>query len=331
MTMHLVQHTPGGDARTLVLRDAPIPVPGDDEILVQVAYAGVNRPDVLQRMGLYNPPSDANPYLGLEISGTVHAVGRAVTRWRVGDTVCALTHGGGYAEYCLVDARHAMPVPAGLSLAQAAALPENYVTVWANLFAQGIVRAGKTVLVHGASSGIGITATQLSAQRGATVFATAGSDDKLAICRAHGAAVAINYRTQDFEQAVREATDGRGVDVVLDMVGGAYVEKNLRALALEGTLVQISFLQGSQMQIDLAPVMLKRLVWTGSTLRARTAQKKAELIAGLVDAFWPLLARGQCLPLVHTVVPLAEAWRAHALMESSQHSGKILLEVRPAG
>ncbi|MGO4328636.1 NAD(P)H-quinone oxidoreductase [Cupriavidus sp. 2TAF22] len=329
--MKYISHGPGTGADTLVLKQADAPRPAAREVLIRVAFAGVNRPDVLQRLGLYNPPPSACPYLGLEVSGTVVQVGEAVTKWKVGDKVCALTHGGGYAEFCAADERHCLPVPAGLTLQQAAALPENYITVWANLFAGKLVSAGKSILIHGGSSGIGITAIQLAREVGADVAVTAGNAQKLAICRQHGASHLINYREQDFNDVVAEVTGGRGVDVVLDMVGGRYIEKNLRALALDGALVQIAFLEGSRVEIDLLPVMLKRLNMTGSTLRARTPENKAELIEGLRSAFWPVLEQGRCLPLIHAIMPLADAGKAHALMESSTHAGKILLEVSQAG
>lgn len=325
--MKFISHGPGTGADTLVLKEAHTPVVAAHEVLVRVAFAGVNRPDVLQRLGLYNPPPSACPYLGLEISGTVEQVGESVTQWKVGDRVCALTHGGGYAEFCVADARHCLPVPTGLTLEQAAALPENYITVWTNLFAGKLVSRGKTILIHGGSSGIGITAIQMARELGAEVIATAGNAQKLAICRQHGATHLINYREQDFNDVVSEVTQGKGVDVVLDMVGGRYIEMNLRALAQDGSLVQIAFLEGSRVDIDLLPVMLKRLKMTGSTLRARTPEDKAALIAGLHDAFWPVLDQGRCLPLIHCVMPLADAGKAHALMESSTHAGKILLKV----
>lgn len=325
--MKYISHGPSTGADTLVLKEVDVPRVASHEVLVRVAFAGVNRPDVLQRLGLYNPPPSASPYLGLEISGTVEQVGEAVTKWNVGDKICALTHGGGYAEFCVADERHCLPIPNGLTLEQAAALPENYITVWANLFAKQLVSQGKSVLIHGGSSGIGITAIQLSREVGAEVIVTAGNLEKLTICQQHGAAHVVNYRQQDFNDVVFDVTQGRGVDVVLDMVGGRYIEKNLRALALDGSLVQIAFLEGSQVEIDLLPIMLKRLNMTGSTLRARTPENKAELINGLRNTFWPVLEQGRCLPLIHTIMPLAEAGKAHALMESSTHAGKILLRV----
>ncbi|BDB29872.1 NAD(P)H-quinone oxidoreductase (plasmid) [Cupriavidus sp. P-10] len=325
--MQYISHVSGAGSDSLTLREGEIPVVQDHEVLIRVAYAGINRPDVLQRMGLYQPPASANPFLGLEVSGVVAQVGSTVTGWKVGDEVCALTHGGGYAEFCTVDARHCLPVPEGLSLAQAAALPENYITVWANLFATGLVESGKTVLVHGGSSGIGLTAIQLASEVGAKVLTTAGSSEKLDVCGRLGAQHLINYRTEDFNEVVDAATAGQGVDIVLDMVGGQYIGRNLRALALEGALVQIAFLEGSVVNIDLQPIMLKRLRVMGSTLRARTAESRAALIRGLRTAFWPALERGRCLPHIHSVIPLQDAAKAHALMESGAHIGKILLKV----
>lgn len=325
--MKYIGHVSGAGSDSLTLREGEIPVVQDHELLIRVAYAGINRPDVLQRMGLYQPPASANPFLGLEVSGVVVQVGSTVTDWKVGDEVCALVHGGGYAEFCTVDARHCLPVPEGLSLAQAAALPENYITVWANLFATGLVETGKAVLVHGGSSGIGLTAIQLANEVGAKVLTTAGSSEKLEICGRLGARHLINYRTEDFNDVVDTATAGRGVDIVLDMVGGQYIGRNLRALAMEGALVQIAFLEGSVVNIDLQPIMLKRLRMMGSTLRARTAESKAALIQGLRTAFWPALERGRCLPHIHSVIPLRDAAKAHALMESGAHIGKILLKV----
>ncbi|PLP96454.1 NAD(P)H-quinone oxidoreductase [Cupriavidus pauculus] len=324
--MKYIHHVSGAGADALTLQEGDVPAARDHELLIRVAYAGVNRPDILQRMGLYNPPASANPFLGLEVSGVVVQVGKNVAGWKVGDEVCGLSHGGGYAEFCVVDARHCLPVPEGLTLAQAAALPENYITVWANLFATGLVGKESTVLVHGGGSGIGLTAIQLASEVGAKVITTAGSSEKLEVCRQLGARHVINYRTEDFNEVVDTATSGTGVDVVLDMVGGEYIARNLRALALDGALVQISFLEGSVVNIDLQPIMLKRLRVMGSTLRARTPENKAMLIRGLQKAFWPILAKGRCLPHIHTVLPLGEAARAHTLMESGKHIGKILLK-----
>nr|WP_088709538.1 NAD(P)H-quinone oxidoreductase [Noviherbaspirillum denitrificans] len=322
--MKYIDHTIDG---TLRLAERPVPVPGPHEVLIRVAYAGVNRPDVLQRQGRYNPPPDACPYLGLEVSGTIEKVGEAVTRWRPGDKVCALTHGGGYAEFCVNHESHCLPVPQGLSLEQAAALPETYATVWANLFVNGAVREGRSILVHGGSSGIGITAIQLARAFGARVFTTVGTPEKAAFCTQLGVEAAINYRTDDFGKVIAERTDGKGVDVILDMVGGGYVERNLAALALEGTLVQISFLEGSRMDIDLAPIMLKRLTVTGSTLRARSVENKAALLAGLEKQVWPLLAAGKCLPRVDRVLALEEAAEAHRLMEEGKLIGKVVMRI----
>ncbi|MFC7518051.1 NAD(P)H-quinone oxidoreductase [Herbaspirillum sp. GCM10030257] len=325
--MKFIEHELSGGADSLRIAERPTPSVGDHEVLIRVAYAGVNRPDVLQRKGLYNPPPDACPYLGLEVSGTIAEVGKSVSRWSVGDRVCALTHGGGYAEFCVADGGHCLPVPDSLNMAQAAALPETYTTVWANLLANRAFESGDSILIHGGTSGIGITAIQLVKHFGGTVFTTVGSADKASFCRDLGADTVINYREADFNKVIDEATTGRGVDVVLDMVGGKYVEKNLTALALEGTLVQISFLEGSRLEIDLAPIMLKRLTFTGSTLRARSPQAKAALIAALEANVWPILLNQRCLPQIHEVYPLAEASSAHKLMESSQHVGKILLRV----
>ena len=325
--MRYIDHITSADPDTLTIAERPVPAAGPHEVLIRVAYAGVNRPDILQRQGRYNPPPDACPYLGLEVSGTIEQVGEAVTRWRVGDKVCALTHGGGYAEFCVNHESHCLPVPEGLSLEQAAALPETYTTVWANLFVNNAVRAGRSVLIHGGTSGIGITAIQLAQAFGARVFTTAGSSDKLAFCQRLGVAAAINYRTQDFAEVIAECTAGKGVDVILDMVGGGYVEKNLATLALEGTLVQISFLEGSRMEIDLAPIMLKRLTVTGSTLRARSVDNKAALLASMEKQVWPLLASGRCLPHIDRILPLEEASKAHRAMEEGGLIGKIVLRV----
>jgi putative PIG3 family NAD(P)H quinone oxidoreductase len=326
--MRLIDHGRGGGPEVLSPARGPLPVPGADEILVQVAYAGVNRPDVLQRSGNYPPPPGASPLLGLEVSGHVVATGAGVTRWRIGDAVCALTNGGGYAEYVTVPAGQALPVPAGLSLLQAAALPETFLTVWANVFERGRLAAGETLLIHGGSSGIGTTAIQMAKAWGATVYVTVGSPEKARVCTHDlGADEAIDYRSQDFVAEVMRLTGKRGVDVILDMVGGDYMARNLKCLALEGRLVQIAFLQGSKADLDLMPVMLKRLTVTGSTLRARPAADKARLADELRARIWPHLEQGRMLPVIDHVYPLEEAADAHRRMESSGHIGKLMLRV----
>lgn len=328
-TMNLIEHRPGGEADCMKMIQGTVPAPAADEVLIEVAYAGVNRPDVLQRSGSYPPPADASPYLGLEVSGTVVAVGAEVQDLAVGDRVCALTPGGGYAQYCVVPAAHCLPVPAGLSLLQAAALPETYFTVWTNLFERARLQAGETLLVHGGSSGIGLTAIQLASQFGARVLATAGNQTKLDACLSAGAMRGIDYHHEDFVEVVKELTQGQGVNVILDMVGGDYIQRNLQALALEGRLVQIAFLEGSRIQLDAMPIMLKRLTFTGSTLRARSKAQKAQIAGALREQVWPLLAKGQCLPVIHATFALNDVVEAHRLMESSRHIGKIMLEVNP--
>ncbi len=316
-----------GPPEVIVVGTGAVPRPGPGEVLIEVAFAGVNRPDCLQRAGAYPPPPDASPILGLEVAGRVAALGEGVATWRVGDTVCALAPGGGYAEYCTAPAAWCLPVPAGLTVAQASGLPENVFTVWNNLFDRGRLVAGETVLVHGGSSGIGLTAIQLAKRFGATVITTAGSAEKVAFCRAIGADHAIDYRTEDFVAEVARITGRRGVDVVLDMVGGSYIEKNLKCLALEGRLLLIAFLQGGRVEADWRPIMMKRLTVTGSTLRASPFERKAALARALAEKVWPLYASGAVKPVVHATFPLAEAAKAHALMETSAHIGKILLDV----
>jgi NADPH:quinone reductase len=330
-TMRYVDHGAGGGPEVLHARQGPVPELGAGEVLVRVAFAGVNRPDCLQRSGRYPPPADASPYIGLEVAGEVVAVGQGVTEWKPGDAVCALTNGGGYAEYAAAPAGQVLPVPDGLSMQQASALPETYFTVWANLIERGRLAKGETVLIHGGSSGIGITAIQMAKAWGATVYCTVGSTEKADACLAIGADAAINYRSHDFVEEVRRLTSNRGADVVLDMVGGPYIERNLKLMALEGRLVQIAFLQPSRIEVDWMPLMLKRLTFTGSTLRARPPAEKARLAQQLREHVWPLLAQGRLLPVIHRVFPLEEAAAAHALMESSEHIGKILLQVGRAG
>jgi len=326
-TMQLIDHGKGGPPSVLAPATAAVPRPRDGEVLIRVAYAGVNRPDVLQRSGSYPPPRDASPYLGLEVSGEVVDATAGVTRCRVGDRVCALTNGGGYAQYVAVPAGQVLPAPAGLSLLQAAALPETYFTVFTNVIERGRLRAGETILIHGGSSGIGITAIQMAKTWGATVYVTVGNQEKAEACRVLGADYAIDYRRQDFVEEVMRLTDRRGVDVVLDMVGGDYIARNLRCLALEGRLIQIAFLQTSKVEVDWMPLMLKRLTFTGSTLRPRSAADKARLADELRAKVWPHLEQGRMLPVIHQVFDLVDAAAAHALMESSAHIGKIMLRV----
>jgi putative PIG3 family NAD(P)H quinone oxidoreductase len=328
-SFRFIDHGAGGGPECMVIAQRPIEQPTGRHVLVEVAYAGVNRPEVLQRAGAYPPPPGASPYLGLEVSGRIAAVGPEVRDRQVGEAVCALTPGGGYAEYCLVDERHCLPVPKGMDMLVAACIPENYFTVWTNVFERGRLRAGEKLLVHGGSSGIGLTAIQLGHAFGAEVWTTVGNADKARACAKAGAAHTILYREQDFQSVIKADTAGKGVDVILDMVGAPYINKNLHSLAVNGRLVQIAFLDGSKAEIDAMPIMIKRLTFTGSTLRPRSDEDKGEIALALREHVFPLLERGQCLPVVHTVFPLEEASKAHALMESSQHIGKIVLQVRP--
>ena len=325
-TMRHVAVTKPGPPDVMRVVDGPVPQPRTGEVLIDVAYAGVNRPDCAQRAGTYPPPPDASPILGLEVAGRVAAVGQGVTQWNVGDSVCALTPGGGYAEYCTTPAAWCLPVPRGFSLEQAAGLPETFFTVWNNVFDRAHLAPGETFLVHGGTSGIGLTAIQLAKAFGATVITTAGSPEKTAFCRSIGADHAIDYRTQDFAEEVKRISK-RGVDVILDMVGGDYIERNLKCLAVEGRLVQIAFLQGSRVECDWRFIMLKRLTVTGSTLRASPSERKAALARELRDKAWPLLEAGKVRVVVHATFDLAEVAQAHTLMESSKHIGKIMLRV----
>lgn len=321
---HIAMTAPGGP-EVLTLATGPVPRPAAGEVLIRVAAAGINRPDILQRTGNYPPPPGASPILGLEVSGAVAALGPEVTGLNEGDEVCALVAGGGYAEYCVAPAPQCLPVPKGVSLVDAAGLPETFFTVWSNVFDRGRLGRGESFLVHGGSSGIGTTAIQLAHAFGARVFATAGSPEKCAVCRDLGAERAIDYRQEDFVAVLKEATQGRGVDVILDMVGGPYVEKNLRSLAPEGRLVQIAFLQGSKVTLDLAHLMVRRQTLTGSTLRPRPVADKAAIARNLRDKVWPLIEAGKVRPVIDRTFPLADAAAAHRLMESSTHIGKILL------
>lgn len=318
--------TPGGP-EALVPVERPVPVPSVGEILVKVAAAGVNRPDVMQRKGLYPPPPGAPDIPGLEIAGEVVALGAGVTRWKLGDKVCALVSGGGYAQYCLADEGSALPVPAGLSMVEAAALPETFFTVWTNVFDLAGLKAGERFLVHGGTSGIGTTAIQLAKAFGATVFTTAGSAEKCEVCRQLGADVAIDYKTEDFVAVVKETSGGKGVNVILDMVGGSYIARNYEAAAPQARLVQIAFMEGSKVQIDFMRLMLKRLSHMGSTLRSRPKAEKAAIAASLVEKVWPLIEAGKVKPVMDQSFPLEKASEAHARMESSAHIGKIMLAV----
>lgn len=312
----------------LHVAESSLPQLGPGEVLLAVHAAGVNRPDVLQRLGTYPPPRGASPVLGLEVAGTVVARAADVTQWNIGDEVCALTPGGGYAEYCSAPASNCLPVPQSLSLLEAAALPENLFTVWTNVFDRGRLRSGELFLVHGGSSGIGLTAIQLAKAFGATVYTTVSNAQKADACMKMGADAALNYRERDWALAISELTGKRGVDLILDMVGGSYAEKNLKSLAIEGRLVQISFLQDSKVLIDAMPIMTKRLTWTGSTLRPRTVDQKASIAHSLHDRIWPLIESGKVRPVIHATFPLAEANAAHRMMEESLHIGKIMLQVR---
>ncbi len=326
-TMTAVAITEPGGPAVLKPETRALPVPGESDILIRVAAAGVNRPDVLQRAGAYPPPKGASDLPGLEVAGTVAAAGSGVSRWKAGDQVCALTPGGGYAEYALVDQSNVLPVPEGLTSVEAAAIPETFFTVWHNVFQRGALNAGDTLLVHGGASGIGTTAIMLAKAFGASVIVTAGSDEKCAACRELGADTAINYRATDWVGAVMEATGGKGANVILDMVGGPYIEKNYQAAAIDGRVVSIAFLQGSRAEVDFARLMMKRLTHTGSTLRPQSIETKARIAAELEEKVWPLLARGTVRPLIHARFPLADAAQAHALMETNAHIGKIVLEV----
>lgn len=326
-TMTAIGFDAPGGPDVLKPQQRPVPQPGPGQLLVHVAVAGVNRPDVLQRLGGYAPPPGASDIPGLEIAGRIVAVGEGVSRYEVGDQVCALVAGGGYAEYAVVHEDNALPIPSGLSLEEAGALPETYFTVWTNVFQRGGLKKGESFMVHGGTSGIGTTAIQLAKAFGATVLATAGSDDKCAACRELGADHAINYRSEDFVAAAKAATGGRGVNLILDMVGGDYINRNYDAAAESGRIVQIAFLNGPKAEVDFRRLMMKRLTHTGSTLRPRTIAEKAAIARELEEKVWPLLTEGRCKPVIHARFPLAQAAEAHALMESNAHIGKIVLTV----
>lgn len=324
-TMTCIEISAPGGAEVLKPAERPVPRPGPGEVLIAVAAAGVNRPDVFQREGNYPPPPGASDIPGLEVAGTVVAQGEGVTSPAVGEEVTALVTGGGYAQYCTAAAECCLPWPEGFDAEKAAALPETFFTVWHNVFQRCGLSRGESFLVHGGTSGIGTTAIQLAAAFGARVFATAGTAEKCRVCEELGAEQAINYREEDFVEAVKEATDGRGVDVILDMVGGDYIPRNIKALAADGRLCNIAFLKGAKVEVNFMPVMLKRLTLTGSTLRARPVAFKARIAAELRAQVWPLLDQGRVRPVIHATFPLEQAAEAHRLMESSAHIGKVVL------
>ncbi len=325
--MTAIAITEPGGPMVLKPEKRPLPLPGPGEILIRVRAAGVNRPDVLQRQGAYPPPPGASDLPGLEVAGEVAALGDGVKRWRAGDPVTALTPGGGYAEFCLVDESNALPVPHGFTFTEAAAVPETFFTVWHNVFQRGGLKAGETFLVHGGTSGIGTAAIQLAKAFGARVIATAGSAEKCEACTKLGADRVVNYRSEDFVAAVKEATGGKGADVILDMVGGEYIARNYDAAAVDGRIVQIAFLQGAKASADFSKLMIKRLTHTGSTLRPRSVEFKAGIAAELERQVWPLLAERKIAPVMYMIFPLREAWRAHERMQEGEHIGKIVLDV----
>ena len=324
-TMNAIEIAGFGGPEVLKPAKRPVPKPGPGEILIEVAAAGINRPDVLQRQGGYRPPPGASDIPGLEIAGRIVALGSGASGWRVGDSVCALVAGGGYAEFCTAPTPQCLPIPRGLDAIKAAAVPETFFTVWTNVFDRGRLKAGESFLVHGGSSGIGTTAIQLARELGARVFTTAGSPEKCAACVKLGAHRAIDHRREDFVAVVLEATDNKGVDVVLDMVGGSYINRNLTILGLEGRLVQIAYLEGGKAEIDVGALMMKRQTLTGSTLRPRSVAEKGAIAQALRDKVWPLIEAGKVGPVLFKTFPLAEAAAAHRLMESSSHIGKIVL------
>ena len=325
-TMNAIEITAPGGPEVLQSCTRPRPVPNADQVIIQVAYAGVNRPDALQRAGLYDPPAGASDLPGLEASGTVVEVGENVADLAVGDRVCALLPGGGYAEYVATPAAHCLPIPTGLSMKQAACLPETFFTVWSNVFMRGGLQAGERILIHGGSSGIGTTAIQLAKAFGARVFVTAGSDDKCQACTDLGAERSINYRDEDFVDVMRAVG---GANVILDMVGGPYIPRNLKALADDGRLVQIAFLQGPKTEVNFVQLMTRRLTFTGSTLRPQSDLAKAKIAQQLRDVVWPLLSQGKIAPVMDSTFNMTEAAAAHSRMESSAHIGKIVLAVHP--
>ena len=327
-TMKFIEHGKGGPASCMQVKQAPLPELKLGEVLIEVAYSGVNRPDLMQRAGIYPPPPGASPILGLEVAGKVVARADDVRIWDIGDSVCALTPGGGYAEFCAAPASNCLPIPKGLTLIEAAALPETYFTVWTNIFERGRLQPGEKLLVHGGSSGIGTTAIQLAKAFGATVYTTVGNAEKIKAVKKLGAEVAINYKEQDWAEEISRITGKQGMNVILDMVGGPYIQKNLQALALEGRLVQIAFQQGAKTELDCLAIITKRVTFTGSALRPRTVAEKAAIAQALLVNVWPLLEARKVRPIVYATFSLENVQKAHELMETSTHIGKIMLKVR---
>lgn len=326
-TMRCIEITEPGGPGVLKPTTRPVPTPAADEVLIHVQAAGVNRPDCIQRLGHYAPPEGVTDIPGLEVAGEIVAIGTDVSGYQVGDIVCALVAGGGYAEYVAAPFGHVLPVPTGLSIVEAAALPETFMTVWTNVFERGRLQAGETLLVHGGSSGIGTTAIQVASRLGSRVLTTAGSAEKCQACLDLGAERAVNYREEDFTVAAKEF-GGAGIDVILDMVGGEYIQKNIKAAAPDGRIVNIAFLQGAKAEVNFMPLMLKRLTLTGSTLRSQAAARKTDIARQLIEKVWPMIADGSIKPVIHKIFPLNEAAQAHELMESSAHIGKIMLSLK---
>lgn len=326
--MRCIDHGKGGPASCLQIAQGPIPVLKAGEVLIEVAYAGINRPDVFQRMGAYPPPPGASTVLGLEVSGSIAARADDVIRWNVGEQVCALVPGGGYAEYCAVPAVHCLPVPDGLTLAEAATLPENYFTVWSNVFERGDHKTEENFMVHGGAGGIGYTAIQLAKAFGAKVFTTVTGDAQVAAVKKLGADVVLDYATQDWAKEISDIIGKRGLDCILDFVGGSYIQKNLNLLARNGRLVQIAFLQGAKVELDCLPILTRNLTFTGSMLRPRSIEEKAAIAEALLENVWPLFGAKKLTVVISAVFDLADAVRAHEMMESAAHIGKIVLKVR---
>jgi NADPH2:quinone reductase len=326
-TMNCIEISKPGGPEVLKPTIRPVPAPTAFEVLIRIESAGINRPDCIQRQGNYEPPLGTTDIPGLEVSGEIVAVGSKVKQWSIGDKVAALVTGGGYAEYVAAPYQQCLPVPKNLSMIEAAALPETFFTVWTNLFERGALKKDEILMIHGGSSGIGTTAIQIASQRGIHVIATAGNDEKCIACKDLGAERTVNYHNEDFVEAAREFSGGKGVDVILDMVGGNYISKNIKSLALDGRLVQIAFLQGSKAEINFMPIMLKRLIFTGSTLRPQSIERKGEIAEALIKNVWPLISSEKIKPVIHKTFLLNQASEGHTMMETSQHIGKIMLKI----